>query len=122
MCSSDLTRREGGETVVISTLENASHSQRFIHLVNYNRTEPPKGAPRAGRGPQEEKPIAAENIRVMTPLPAGKRVKSVRLISPDRDVATGEIKFELGGTATQQTLSFTVPRMLVYTVAEVEFQ
>ncbi len=112
-----VTRREGGPTVVISTLDKPAEKRRFIHLVNYNREEPPAGAPRTGRGPQDEKPLRVENLRVELPLPDGVRVKAVRLHSPDADVSTGPIPCE----QTAGTARFSVPLMLVYSVAEIQF-
>lgn len=67
---------------------------------------------------QDEKPLRVEKIKVTLPLPEGARVKTVRLLSPDPDVSTGPLPCEQsGGTA-----HFTVPAMLVYSVAEIEIE
>ncbi|NDF01657.1 MAG: hypothetical protein EB034_25850, partial [Verrucomicrobia bacterium] len=80
------TRREGAPTVVVSVLNQPK--RRIVHLVNYNREEPPKNAT-MGRGPHEEKPLAVENLTVRLALQAGERVKGVRLLSPDAEVSVG---------------------------------
>ena len=113
-----VSHREGSPTVVISKLEKSAGKRWFVHLVNYNREEPPAGAPRTGRGSQDEKPLRVEKIRVTLPLPEGARVKAVRLFSPDPDVSTGALPFEQSGGAAH----FTVPAMLVYSVAEIEIE
>ena len=113
-----VTRRTGSWKVAVSVLAAPTGNRKFVHLVNYDREEPAKGAPTAGRGPQDEKPIRSENLILELPLAPNQRVKSVRLRSPDSDVTTGPLPF----TSTGTTARFTVPRMLVYTVVEVEFE
>lgn len=113
-----VTFRRGSPTVVISTMDKPAEKRRFIHLVNYNREEPPAGSPRTGRGPQDEKPLRAENVRVEMPLPKGVRVKAVRLYSPDAGVTIGPLPCEQSADAAR----FTVPLMLVYSVAEIQFE
>ena len=113
---SGVTRREGHPTVVLSLLRQPEKKRLLVHLVNYNRTEPPPKAPRAGRGPQDEQPIACENVTVRLALAPGERVKSVRLLSPDD--AVKEIKLPVKQVGN--SVSFTVPRVLVYAVAVVD--
>lgn len=110
-----VTRREGANTVVASVLSQPK--RRLVHLVNYNREEPPK--PRTmGSGPHEEKPLAVEKLTVRLALQPGERVKSIRLFSPDAEVSTGAAAVtQRAGEAT-----FTVPRMLIYTVAVAELE
>ncbi len=110
-----VTRREGAPTVVASVLSQPK--RRLVHLVNYNREEPPK-ARTMGAGPHEEKPIAAEGTTVRLALAPGERVKSIRLLSPDAEVSTGPA----GLVQRSEEVAFTVPRMLVYTVAVVELE
>ncbi len=110
-----VTRREGAPTVVASVLSQPK--RRLVHLVNYNREEPPKSAA-MGRGPHDEKPIAAENLIIRLALQPGERVKSVRLLSPDADVSTGPA----GLVQRSGEAAFTVPRMLIYTVAVAELE
>lgn len=113
-----VTHRTGSWKIATSVLRAPDGKTRFVHLVNYDREEPPKGASSAGRGPQDEKPLVAENIRVALPLPAGQRVKSIRLLSPDPGMARETVPF----TIADGRIEFTVPRMLVYTVAGVDFE
>ena len=110
-----VTRREGAPTVVASVL--SLPKRRLVHLVNYNREEPPK-ARTMGAGPHEEKPLAVEGITVRLALQPGDRVKSVRLLSPDAEVSTGPA----GLVQRAGEAAFTVPRMLIYTVAVAELE
>ena len=109
------TRREGAPTVVVSVLNQPK--RRIVHLVNYNREEPPKNAT-MGRGPHEEKPLAVENLTVRLALQAGERVKGVRLLSPDAEVSVGPA----GLVQRAGEVAFAVPRMLIYTVAVADLE
>jgi hypothetical protein len=108
-----VTRREGAPTVVASVLSQPK--RRLVHLVNYNREEPPKTRT-MGSGPHEEKPLAVEGTTVRLALAPGERVKSVRLLSPDAEVSTGPA----GLVQRAGEAAFTVPRLLIYTVAVAE--
>ena len=110
-----VTRREGAPTVVTSVLSQPK--RRLIHLVNYNREEPPKTAT-MGRGPHEEKPVAVENLTIRLALQPGERVKSIRLLSPDAEVSSGPA----GWVQRNREAVFIVPRMLIYTVAVAELE
>ncbi len=110
-----VTRREGVPTVVTSVLSQPK--RRIVHLVNYNREEPPK-ARAMGSGPHEEKPLAVEGVTVRLALQPGERVKSIRLLSPDAVVSTGPA----GLVQRAGEAAFTVPRMLIYTVAVAELE
>ena len=110
-----VTRREGAPTVVASVLSQPK--RRLVHLVNYNREEPPK-ARNMGAGPHEEKPMAVEGTTVRLALAPGERVKSIRLLSPDAEVSTGPA----GLVQRAGEAAFTVPRMLIYTVAVAELE
>jgi len=110
-----VTRREGATTVVASVLSQPK--RRIVHLVNYNREEPPKTAT-MGRGPHEEKPLAIEGITVRLALQPGERVKSIRLLSPDAEVSIGPA----GLVQRTGEAAFTVPRMLIYTVAVADLE
>ncbi|MBM3876914.1 MAG: hypothetical protein FJ386_09375 [Verrucomicrobia bacterium] len=112
-----VTRREGHPTAVISLMRQPEPRRVLVHLVNYNRTEPPANA-RMGRGPQEENPMACEQVPVRLALGAGERVKSVRLLSPD-SMAVPE---KLPVKQSAGYASFTVPRVLVYAVARVDLE
>ena len=110
-----VTRREGAPTVVASVLSQPK--RRIVHLVNYNREEPPK-ARTMGSGPHEEKPLAVEGTTLRLSLAPGERVKSIRLLSPDAEVSTGPV----GLVQRAGEAAFTVPRLLIYTVAVVELE
>jgi len=110
-----VTRREGAPTVVASVLSQPK--RRIVHLVNYNREEPPK-ARTMGSGPHEEKPLAVEGTTLRLSLAPGERVKSIRLFSPDAEVSTGPV----GLVQRAGEAAFTVPRLLIYTVAVVELE
>ena len=72
--------------------------RRVVHLVNYNREEPPKNIT-MGRGPQDEKPLVAEQITVRVALAPGEAIAgpgSVRLYSPDADVSTAVTQLRVG--------------------------
>ena len=59
-----------------------------LHLVNYNRTEPPRGGdgkPSAGGGIKDEKPIAAQSVKVDLLLPEGFDVGRVEVLVPEWD-------------------------------------
>ena len=103
-------------TVVASLLTQPK--RKLVHLVNYNREEPPK-ARNMGSGPHEEKPLAVEKVRVHLALSPGEKVRAVRLLSPDADVSQGPVTLTRGRS---DEVSFTVPRMLIYTVAVVELE
>lgn len=110
-----VTRRTGAPTVVASVLSQPK--RRLVHLVNYNREEPPKTRP-MGSGPHEEKPLAVEGITVRLALAPGERVKSVQLFSPDVAVSTGPAIVK----QRPDEATFTVPRLLIYTVAVAELE
>ncbi|PAW73107.1 MAG: hypothetical protein B9S33_22525, partial [Pedosphaera sp. Tous-C6FEB] len=112
---SNVTRREGAPTVVPSVL--SLPKRRLVHFVNYNREEPPPNA-KMGRGPHEEKPLAVEGITIRLALQPGERVKSIRLLSPDAGVSTGPV----GLVQRAGEAAFTVPRMLIYTVAVADLE
>ncbi len=110
-----VTRREGAPTVVACVLSQPK--RRLVHLVNYNREEPPPNA-KMGRGPHEEKPLVVENLTIRLALQPGERVKSIRLLSPDAAVSTGSA----GLVQRNGETAFIVPRMLIYTVAVAELE
>ena len=117
-----ITRRIGPSTVVLSVLSQPK--RRVVHLVNYNREEPPKTRT-MGSGPHEEKPLAVERVTVRLALAPGESIrspKSIRLYSPDADVSTmvTDLRQKAGGVGQTGEVSFTIPRMLIYTVAVVE--
>jgi hypothetical protein len=111
-----VTRREGHPTSVLSLLRQPEKKRALVHLVNYNRTEPPANA-RMGRGPHEENPIACEQVPVRLALAPGERAKTVRLLSPD-DAKNSKLTIR----QSADVATFTIPRVLVYAVAVVEVE
>ncbi len=115
---SRVTSRRGSTRVLLSLLTQPKEKRLIVHLVNYNRQEPPEGVAPAGRGPQDEQPIAVENIEVRLQVPSGFRVKNVRLLSPD-EATISQIKKvrQRNGVAT-----LIVPKVLVYAVAVAQLE
>ena len=79
----------------------------MLHLLNYRVS--------IGRdnGGKVEK---VANIAVHLRVPSGKKVKEVRLYTPDKEQSTN-LKFQQSGT----TFTFTIPALWVYAVCEVTF-
>ncbi len=115
---SGVTRREGHPTVVLSLLRQPEQRRVLVHLVNYNRTEPPPKVSPMGRGPQDENPIACENVPVRLALAPGERVRRVTVISPDEAGAARVLRSSQAGGF----VNFTMPCVLVYAVAVVEVE
>jgi hypothetical protein len=90
-----------------------THPRRvMLHLVNYDREE---GAPHNNRtGADTERPEAVENVTVDLRLPAGRRATAVTLCAPDR-----EAPLTLPFRAANGRVTFTVPRLFVYGIAEI---
>ena len=115
------SRFEAPYTVRVSANRPAQGEGEIdLHFVNYNREEPPKnkqGQPSAGGGIQDEKPIAAENMRVDFVLPTGYRARSVVAISPESpDPAPLEFVAEAG------RVKFTMPEIFVYGIARITLE
>jgi len=114
-----ISRRENAPTVVFSLMRQPESKRILAHLVNYKRIEP---ASPAGSGPQDEKPVAVENVRVSVQLPAGRKLKNIRLLSPDdaegKNAKGAILKVKVkNGMAT-----FVVPKILVYSVAVMQLK
>jgi hypothetical protein len=115
---SKVSQRAGSPTVLLSLMGQPQQRRLLVHLVNYNREEPPAGVSVMGRGPQDEKPIAVNNVQVNLALPPRAKIKSVTLFSPDAEAPGRELHAKTkNGRAT-----FTVPTVLVYSVAVVQFK
>ncbi|MCC6860699.1 MAG: hypothetical protein IT158_19180 [Bryobacterales bacterium] len=96
------------------TLRVAGYSRpgrRILHFVNYNRDEE-KGA--AIKGPAGECALPVARIDVDLRLPDRRRVRAVRLLSPDPDILAETAWKQEGGR-----LRFQLPRVEVYTLAEI---
>ena len=84
-----------------------------LHLVNYDREEPPPG--QAADGIRDEKPKAAPGVAVDLALPAGATVKSVRVSTPESPQPV-----DFAHTVDGDRVRFTTPQFLVYLVARVQ--
>jgi hypothetical protein len=83
-----------------------------LHLVNYNRDE--EKAAGLPKKPRAECPVPATNVVCRLVLPAGARVKTVRLFQPET-AKPRDLPFERGPAG----VSFVVPEFEVYGVVEV---
>ncbi len=114
------SRFDAPKTVRVSANRSAQGNVLTVHFVNYNREEPPKGndnQPSAGRGIQDEKPIAAPSIRADVVIPDGRQVKSVDALSPEY-ADPKPIEFQTHG----DRIEFTVPEFLVYSVVRITLE
>jgi hypothetical protein len=110
-----LSRFKAPTTVRVSASRPAAGQEVTLHFVNYNREEPmPKRSP--GRGIQDEKPLAAEGVTADLVLPGRAMVARVLVSSPEAPDA-----LEVKHTAQDGRVRFTLPRILVYAVAQVQF-
>ena len=101
------------KTVRVSASRPAKGGEITLHFVNYNRTEPDK--PKSpGGGIKDEKPVAAEGVKVDFVLPKGAKVKKVLVATPEEPDGA-EVKFE----AKDGRVKFDGPKFLVYAIARV---
>jgi hypothetical protein len=112
-----LSRFTAPAAVRVSASRPVTGNELTLHLVNYNRDEPPKrnGQPDSGGGIVGEKPIAVEGIAVRLVLPSGIGVSQVEVISPE-EPDPRQIRFD----ATDGVLEFEVPSFLVYAVTRIQ--
>jgi hypothetical protein len=101
------------KTVRVSASKPAKGGEITLHFVNYNRTEP-KEPKSPGGGIKDEKPIAAEGVKVDFVLPKDAKVKKVLVATPEEPDG-GEVKFEV----KDGRVKFDVPKFLVYAIARV---
>ncbi len=90
-----------------------------LHFVNYHREEPPKaknGRPSAGRGAEDEKPIAVDPIEVDVVV-AGGAVNQVAFMTPEHPKP-----ISLEFTQAKGRVRFTVPSFLVYGLANIDLR
>lgn len=115
----DVSRFEAPFSVRVSANRPERGDDLTVHLVNYDREEPPKqsGKPSAGAGIQDEKPRAARNIGVDLVLPAGAQVRRVTLMSPEAPEP-----LTLAHETREGRLICRVPEFLVYAVIRVELE
>ncbi|HAA60525.1 MAG TPA: hypothetical protein DCE39_06305 [Planctomycetaceae bacterium] len=108
------SRFEAPYTVRVSASRPAGGNELDLHLVNYNRIEPPRGGdgkPSAGGGLKDEKPIAVAGVKADVLLPVGLQVGRVEILVPERKEPVA-VKFQRTGNRVQ----FEVPEFLVYCV------
>jgi hypothetical protein len=115
------SRFDAPYTVRVSASRPAgSTSEIDVHFVNYNRTEPPpgpNGEPNAGKGLEDEKPVAVTSVVAQVMLPEGATVRSVRFLTPEQAEEQ-----TLEATVVSGCVRFVVPEFLVYGVARIEFE
>ncbi|HYE18307.1 MAG TPA: hypothetical protein VEA69_07670 [Tepidisphaeraceae bacterium] len=107
-----LSRFEAPKTVRVSASRPAAGEEITLHLVNYDREEPAKKRS-PGRGIADEKPVAAEGVKVDLMLPAGTKASGVKFATPEGEEVA--LKFEAAGGRVK----FEVPTFLVYGVVRV---
>jgi len=101
---------------VISVVWRQAQQRRLlVHLVNYKRDNTPAQPPLQGAA--IERPLPQENIKVHLKLPKGSKVRQVTLLSPDAPEPR-KIAFKQAGGM----VNFTVDKMLVYAVANIEMK
>jgi len=99
-------------TVFTQPSEGHPENGRFVvHLVNYLRDRKPQPG---AKGAALEQPIAQDNIAVRLRLPQSVRAASVKLTSPETPSVV-----PLAFKQEERSVTFVVPRVLVYAVAVV---
>lgn len=113
----DVSRFRAPPSVRVS-VDRAAVGERFVvHLVNYNRDEPPQqnGKPSPGGGIQDEKPKPVRDVAVDLVWPAGRRPSNISIVTPEApDPRPLEFQFVDGRLRCQ------VPEFLVYAVLRIE--
>ena len=112
-----LSRFDAPYTVRVSASRPANGDDITLHLVNYNREQPPldgNGQPSAGGGIVDEKPIGVERVGVDFVLPTGKNIASVTAVTPEGD-AEVHVEFQ----EADGRIVFETPPFLVYCVVRI---
>lgn len=112
----DLSRIAAPGTVRVSLNQVPASKTWTLHVVNYNRMEPPGKKLNPGRGIVDEKPIATPAFAVEVQLPAKARVERVQLLTPEAAEPVS-VKY----TVTSDRLRFEAPSILVYGVVRIDF-
>jgi hypothetical protein len=115
------SRFEAPATVRVSASRPAaSEGEIDVHLVNYDRTEPPPGPdgrPSPGAGIADEKPRPVSGIVADVALPEGAALRAIRFLTPEQD---GERTLE-PIESRDGRVRYTIPTFLVYGVARIEY-
>ena len=106
---------DASSEVVSVVWRQAQQRRLLLHLVNYKRDNTPVQPPLQGAA--AERPLPQENLKVHLKLPRGSSVRRVTLLSPEAPEPQ-QIAFKQAGSA----VNFTVDKMLVYAVLNVELK
>lgn len=102
------------KTVRVSASRPAVGDEIDLHFVNYDRIEPAKkNSP--GGGIKDEKPKAISGVEAHFLVPPGRKVVSVRVVTPESPQPVG-LRFSMD----RGKLEFVVPEFLVYAIARIE--
>jgi len=88
-------------TVVTELMEQKQKGKMLLHLLNYNVGQT----------------LPVRNVEVSLPIPEKAQLRKVSLLSPDAESAQS-----LAATADKGTVSFTVPRLVTYSLAVIEWE
>ncbi len=114
--AASLSQFTAPKTVRVSASRPQAGQELTLHLVNYNRHEPPsKRSP--GSGIADEKPIAMRGIKVDQVLPEGFRAASAEFSSPETPEPQ---RLEMEQTAGR--VQFDVPELLIYGIVRVALE
>jgi hypothetical protein len=105
-------------TVRVSASQPArSEKEIDLHFVNYNRTEPPRGAdgqPSPGGGIADEKPVPVSGMAADVALPAGATLREARFIAPEEAAPR-----KLDVSVQDGRARFVIPEILVYGAVQI---
>jgi hypothetical protein len=106
-------------TVRVSATRPAETTDEIdLHLVSYDRQEPPRGSdgsPSPGAGIADERPKGAKGIRADILLPQGTTVAAIRFLTPEREEEATLADFRVRSGRVE----FPVPEFLVYGVVRI---
>lgn len=89
------------QTVTMELNEQPDKNDMVLHLVNYNYLKAP-----------------VQNIKVAAKIPAGKKLRAIKLLSPDTAASDQTLTF----TTNKGEAVFTVPQLTVYDVVVMQYQ
>ncbi|HVF11311.1 MAG TPA: hypothetical protein VNA16_10930, partial [Abditibacteriaceae bacterium] len=106
---------DASSEVVSVVWRQAQQRRLLLHLVNYKRDNTPVQPPLQGAA--AERPLPQENIKVHLRLPSRSSVRRITLLSPEAPEPQ-PVAFKTKG----DTVNFTVDKMLVYAVLNIELK